>query len=87
MTSSLHRPGGLSRRSLLGLGAAGAGALGLAACGGPEVGGEGGGGGGGGSEELDLDFEGVEPATKIDFWTSHPGGSQDVEKELLGKFA
>ena len=85
MTSSLHIPRGLSRRSLIGLGAAGAGALGLAACGGPEVGG-GAGDGGGGAEDLDLDFAGVEPATKIDFWSSHPGGSQDVEKELLGTF-
>ena len=82
MTSSLHRPGGLSRRFLLGLGAAGAGALGLAACGGPDVGGD----GGGGTEDLDLDFADVDPAQKIDFWTSHPGGSQEVEAELLAAF-
>jgi sn-glycerol 3-phosphate transport system substrate-binding protein len=81
MSSSLHLPRGLSRRSLLGYGVAGAGALGLAACGGPEVGGEGAGG-----EELDLDFADVEPATSIDFWTSHPGGSQAVEAELLAAF-
>ena len=85
MTSSLHLPRGFSRRSLLGLGVAGAGALGLAACGGgPTVGGDGDGAGGG--EELDLDFEGVEPATSIDFWTNHPGGSQEVETELLAAF-
>ncbi len=81
MTSSLHLPRGLSRRSLLGMGVAGAGALGLAACGGPDVG-----GGGAETEELDLDFSGVEPATEIDFWTNHPGGSQEVEKQLLGAF-
>ena len=86
MTSSLHLPRGFSRRSLLGIGVAGAGALGLAACGGgPTVGGDDGGGAGGG-EELDLDFEGVEPATSIDFWTNHPGGSQEVETELLAAF-
>lgn len=85
MTSSLHLPRGFSRRSLLGIGVAGAGALGLAACGGgPTVGGDGDGAGGG--EELDLDFEGVEPATSIDFWTNHPGGSQQVETELLAAF-
>ena len=85
MTNSLHLPRGFSRRSLLGLGVAGAGALGLAACGGgPTVGGDGDGAGGG--EELDLDFEGVEPATSIDFWTNHPGGSQEVETELLAAF-
>ena len=82
MTSSSHRPRGLSRRSLFGLGAAGAGALGLAACGGPDVGGD----GGGGTEDLDLDFADVDPAQKIDFWTSHPGGSQEVEAELLAAF-
>ena len=85
MTNSLHLPRGFSRRSLLGLGVAGAGALGLAACGGgPTVGGDGDGAGGG--EELDLDFAGVEPATSIDFWTNHPGGSQEVETELLAAF-
>ena len=82
MTSSSHRPRGLSRRSLFGLGAAGAGALGLAACGGPDVGGD----GGGGTEDLDLDFADVDPAQKIDFWTSHHGGSQEVEAELLAAF-
>lgn len=82
MHRSLHLPRGFSRRSLLGMGIAGAGALGLAACGGgPDVG-----GGGGEAEEADLDFSGVEPATEIDFWTNHPGGSQEVEKELLGTF-
>lgn len=86
MTRSLHLPRGLSRRSLLGAGALGAGALGLAACGGPEVGGGGSDGGSGGAEEKDLDFADVEPADQIDFWTNHPGGSQEVEKELLAAF-
>ena len=84
MTSSLHLPPRFGRRSLLGLGALGAGAMGLAACGGPEIGG--GDGGGGASEEADVDFSGVDPAKKIDFWTSHPGGSQEVEATLIKGF-
>ena len=74
-----------SRRSVLGMGAAGAGALALAACGGPSVGGGSGGSDGGSSEEA-TDFSSVEPATKIAFWTNHPGGSKDVEAELIKAF-
>lgn len=74
-----------TRRSLIGLGAAGAGALALAACGGPSVGG-GSGGSDGGSAAEETDFSSVEPATEIAFWTSHPGGSKDVEAELITKF-
>ena len=28
----------------------------------------------------DIDFSGVKPAASIDFWSNHPGKSQDVEK-------
>lgn len=72
-----------SRRTLLGLGAAGAGALALAACGGPSVG-----GGSGASDEggEEVDFSSIEPVTEIAFWTNHPGGSKDVEAELLAQF-
>ncbi|UVY82959.1 ABC transporter substrate-binding protein [Brachybacterium sp. NBEC-018] len=74
-----------TRRSLIGLGATGAGALALAACGGPSVGG-GSGGSDGGSAAEETDFSSVEPATEIAFWTSHPGGSKDVEAELITTF-
>lgn len=31
-------------------------------------------------------YEGVEPADSVTFWTNHPGGSIDLEKELIAKF-
>lgn len=34
----------------------------------------------------ELDYTGVEPATEISFWTSHPGGSIDVERALIAEF-
>lgn len=37
-----------------------------------------------GGEE--TDFSGVEPATEISFWTNHPGGSIDIEKQLIADF-
>ena len=73
----------LSRRGLLGMASAGAGAAALAACGGPSVGGDDGGGGG---DEDATDYSDIEPATEIAFWSSHPGGSKDVEAELLKQF-
>ncbi|WP_454083793.1 ABC transporter substrate-binding protein [Georgenia sp. Marseille-Q6866] len=33
-----------------------------------------------------TDLEGVEPADEITFWTNHPGGSADVENELIAEF-
>lgn len=43
--------------------------------------------GGSSSAEGDaIDYSGVEPATEITFWTNHPGGSIDLEKELIAKF-
>ncbi|GAA4105860.1 ABC transporter substrate-binding protein [Enteractinococcus coprophilus] len=33
-----------------------------------------------------TDFQGVEPAEEITFWTNHPGGSQDIENELIEEF-
>lgn len=36
--------------------------------------------------EAGSDYEGVEPADAITFWTNHPGGSIDLEKEIIEKF-
>lgn len=79
------------------VGLVGVAALALGACGGPTV--EGGGGTpttpaaggdattpGGETTEAGFDWSSVEPATEIAFWTNHPGGSMDIEKELVEKF-
>lgn len=54
-------------------------ALGLTACG-PAV----------GATDADaaaaVDWASVEPADSISFWTNHPGGSQEIEQELVGGF-
>ncbi|MET3367815.1 ABC transporter substrate-binding protein [Arthrobacter sp. M2012083] len=71
----------LDRRHFLGLAGLGAGAAALAACGGPSTAGT--------ADAVDtasIDFSGVKPAASIDFWTNHPGKSQDVEKAIIGKF-
>ncbi|MGF6833183.1 sn-glycerol 3-phosphate transport system substrate-binding protein [Paenarthrobacter sp. TE4293] len=71
----------LDRRHFLGLAGLGAGAAALAACGGPSTAGT--------ADAVDtaaLDFSGVKPAASIDFWTNHPGKSQDVEKAIIEKF-
>ncbi|MFW0772381.1 ABC transporter substrate-binding protein [Paenarthrobacter nitroguajacolicus] len=71
----------LHRRHFLGLAGLGAGAAALAACGGPSTAGT--------ADAVDtatIDFSGVKPAASIDFWTNHPGKSQDVEKAIIEKF-
>ncbi|WP_300345034.1 ABC transporter substrate-binding protein [Nesterenkonia sp.] len=55
-------------------------ALALTACG-PDTSGEGTAG-----ETEEIDWSEVEPAESITFWTNHPGGSQDVEQELIDEF-
>lgn len=52
----------------------------LSACGGPST------GGGTSTAAADLDFKDVKPAASIDFWSNHPGKSQDVEKAMIAKF-
>ena len=71
----------LDRRKFLGLAGAGAGAAALAACGGPSTGGT-----AAPTSAADIDFSGVKPAASFDFWSSHPGKSQDVEKAIIAKF-
>lgn len=34
----------------------------------------------------ELDFSGVEPATELTFWSNHPGGSIELEKEIISRF-
>jgi sn-glycerol 3-phosphate transport system substrate-binding protein len=34
----------------------------------------------------DTDYSGVEPAESITFWSNHPGGSIDIERELISDF-
>lgn len=65
--------------------AAGAAALALGACGGPTVDGGDAASGESGSTEA-VDWSSVEPAQEITFWTNHPGGSLDVENELVAQF-
>ena len=71
----------LDRRHFLGLAGVTASAAALAACGGPSTSGT-----PVASEAAELDFSGVTPAAKIDFWSNHPGKSQDVEKAIIEKF-
>lgn len=52
----------------------------LTACG-PSTGGDGNNGG-----DSDVDYSGIEPADSISFWTNHPGGSIDIERELIEAF-
>ncbi|MFJ6079064.1 ABC transporter substrate-binding protein [Pseudarthrobacter sp. NPDC092419] len=70
----------LGRRLFLSLAGAGTGVAALTACGGPSTGGN------SSTTAADLDFKDVKPAATIDFWSNHPGKSQDVEKAMISKF-
>lgn len=65
-------------RALAGTAALSIAALVLTACG-PDTSGD-------AAESEATDFSDVEPADEITFWTNHPGGSQDVENELIEEF-
>lgn len=58
----------------------GAAAVGLTACG-PAVG-----AGDPAAEGDATDWSAIEPASSISFWTNHPGGSQEVEQEIIADF-
>lgn len=70
------------RRRFLGIAGLGAGALALAACSGPSTGSP----SSAAASEADVDYSGVKPAKEITFWSSHPGNSIEVEKELISEF-
>lgn len=53
----------------------------LAGCGGPTIVPKGAHG-----TAAQLDYTGIKPAGEISFWTNHPGGSIDVERELIAAF-
>ena len=69
----------MNSRATTGLAALSISALALTACG-PDTSGE---------EEAagdDVDWSGVEPAEEIVFWSNHPGGSVDLEEQLIEDF-
>ena len=74
----------VDRRRFLGLAGLGAGAMALAACGGPTTAPAA--SGGATSSAAAVDFTGVTPAASISFWSNHPGGSEDVTKEIIKAF-
>lgn len=71
----------ISRRAWQGLAGISIASLALTACG-PDTTGD--------SEEeapgADTEWDDVEPAEEITFWTNHPGSSQDITKELIAEF-
>lgn len=71
----------VSRRGLLAATGAGLGALALAGCSGPTVGGD-----GGPAPEEETDWSSIEPATEISFWTNHPGTSMELEQKMAEDF-
>ena len=68
------------RRRFLELAGLGSAALALAACGGPST------GPAATTAAADNDFTNVKPAPSIDYWSSHPGQSREVETQLVAAF-
>ena len=69
-----------SRRTVLGAALAGVTGIAAAGCTGPSL------GGGSSQPASTVDLSKVTPAAQIDFWTVHPGHSQDVEQEIVDAF-
>lgn len=67
-----------SKRFAFGASILGLATLGMSACG-PSVGSD-------SAAQADVDYSDVEPADKITFWTNHPGGSMDIEKQIVADF-
>jgi len=77
----------MDRRKFLAFTGASAGALTLAACAGPSVGGDSTPAGADSPiANNGPDFTGVTPAKSIDFWSSNPGGSQAVTQQIIDAF-
>lgn len=73
----------LRRRSFLSLMGLGAGAVALSACGGPSTSGA---QDSGPDQTENTDWSTITAATKITFWSNHPGKSKDVEEQLIKGF-
>ncbi|MCF7548441.1 ABC transporter substrate-binding protein [Pseudonocardia sp. WMMC193] len=70
----------LDRRGFLAIASAAGVAAALAACAGPAT-------SGGGSAAVEaVDYTGVTPAPEITWWSSNPGGSEPVSKEIIEAF-
>lgn len=76
----------IDRRRFIGLAGLGAGAMALAACGGPATAPPAGGAAAGSSAGAAQDWTGVTPAKEITFWSNHPGNSEDAEKKIIAAF-
>ncbi|MFT4147527.1 MAG: ABC transporter substrate-binding protein [Micrococcaceae bacterium] len=71
----------INRRNFLGLSMAGIASVGLSGCMvGAKIGGE------PGEVQEFTDWTNVKPAPKIDFWSTHPGTSQDTEQAIVDAF-
>ncbi|ACQ79155.1 extracellular solute-binding protein family 1 [Beutenbergia cavernae DSM 12333] len=70
-----------SRRDVLRIGGVGAAGGLVAACGGPSVGGD------DGTATSDAtDWSSVEPASKITWWSNHPGNTKELEESFIAAF-
>jgi sn-glycerol 3-phosphate transport system substrate-binding protein len=75
----------IDRRRFFGLAGIGAGAMALAACGGPSTAPPSSAAGSSGAP-AEENYDGVKPAASVTFWSNHPGKSEDVEKQIISAF-